>query len=335
MPATSPPEVDGPEVGTAPLLEVQDLVKHFRLPGGWLSGQRRVLRAVDGVSFDIPRGEVFGVVGESGCGKSTLGRLLLRLLDPTSGTIRFDGTDISHLAARRLRDIRPRMQVVFQSPQSSMDPRFRVIDAVSQPLITHDVVPRHERRERVLELLGQVGLGEQHLDRFPHELSGGQCQRVAVARALALAPELLVLDEPTSALDVSVQAQTLETLLDLREQHALTYVFISHDLGVVEHVSDRVAVMYLGQIVELGDAEHVLQRPHHPYTQALLSATPSPDPRQQRERIVLEGTVPSAIDPPSGCRFHTRCPIAVPECATRTPELRTMPNGSQVACHLA
>jgi oligopeptide transport system ATP-binding protein len=335
MPATSPPEVAGRETSTPPLLEVRDLVKHFRLPGGWLSGQRRVLRAVDGVSFHIPRGEVFGIVGESGCGKSTLGRLLLRLLEPTAGAIRFDGTDISRLSGRRLRDIRPRMQVVFQSPQSAMDPRFRVIDAVSQPLVTHDLVPRHQRRERVLELLAQVGLGEQHLDRFPHELSGGQCQRVAVARALALAPELLVLDEPTSALDVSVQAQTLETLLDLREQHGLTYVFISHDLGVVEHVSDRVAVMYLGQIVELGSAEEVLQRPQHPYTQALLSATPSPHPHQPRERIVLEGTVPSAIDPPSGCRFHPRCPVAVPECATRPPELRTMSNGSQVACHLA
>lgn len=318
-----------------PLVEVSHLVKHFRLPGGWLTGQRRVLQAVDDVSFSIPRGEVFGIVGESGCGKSTLGRLLLRLVDPTSGSMRFDGIDIGELSRRGLREIRPRMQVVFQSPQASIDPRFRVHHAVAEPLRTYGEAARGDHRGQVLALLEQVGLGEQHLDRFPHELSGGQCQRVAIARALALAPDLLVLDEPTSALDVSVQAQTLETLLDLRIRHGLTYVFISHDLGVVEHVSDRVAVMYLGRIVELGRTEEVFDTPAHPYTQALLSASPSPDPRDRTERIVLQGSVPSAIEPPSGCRFHTRCPIAVEECSRRTPQLRTKPNGVQVACHLA
>jgi peptide/nickel transport system ATP-binding protein len=330
MLVTSPPDID-----TRLLVQVEHLVKHFRLPGGWLGGGRRVLRAVDDVSFQIARGEVFGVVGESGCGKSTLGRLLLRLVDATSGTIRFDAAELGGMSPRELRALRPRMQLVSQHPQASMDPRFSVLESVSEPLRTYDVVPRSQRRDRVVELLEQVGLGEHHLDRHPHELSGGQCQRVAIARALALAPDLLVLDEPTSALDVSVQAQTLETLRSLRTRHDLTYLFISHDLAVVEHVSDRVAVMYLGRMVEIGAANEVFRAPHHPYTQALLSASPSPDPSQRRERIVLQGTVPSAIDPPSGCRFHTRCPIAVAECATDVPRLRTMPNGSAVACHLA
>ncbi len=319
----------------APLVEVRNLQKHFQLPGGWLTRQRRYVHAVDEVSFSVQHGESLGLVGESGCGKTTLGRLVLRLLEPTAGEIVFDGQPIGHLNKAALRPIRPKMQVVFQNPLQSLSPRLRIFDIVAEPLRTHAKLAPGELRTRVVALLEQVGLGAQHLDRFPHEISGGQCQRVAIARALALEPQLLVLDEPTSALDVSVQAQILNLLADLRRRLGLTYLFISHDLSVVEYISDRIAVMYLGQIVEIGESERIFAAPKHPYTQALLRAVPEPDVSTHRKLAVLEGNVPSPANPPPGCRFHTRCPLAFDRCRADEPELR--PDGDPnwlVACHL-
>ena len=318
-----------------PLVEVRNLQKHFQLPGGWLTRQRRYVHAVDDVSFSIQHGESLGLVGESGCGKTTLGRLVLRLLEPTAGEIVFDGQAIGSLSKAALRPVRPKMQVVFQNPLQSLSPRLRIFDIVAEPLQTHSKLATTDLRTRVVALLEQVGLGAQHLDRFPHEISGGQCQRVAIARALALEPQLLVLDEPTSALDVSVQAQILNLLADLRQRLGLTYLFISHDLSVVEYISDRIAVMYLGQIVEIGESERIFAAPKHPYTQALLRAVPEPDVTTHRELAVLEGNVPSPANPPAGCRFHTRCPLAFERCRIDEPELR--PDGDQnwlVACHL-
>lgn len=319
----------------APLVEVRNLQRHFQLPGGWLTRQRHYVHAVDDVSFSVQRGEALGLVGESGCGKTTLGRLVLRLLDPTAGEIFFDGQPIGHISKADLRPLRPRMQVVFQNPLQSLSPRLRIFDIVAEPLRTHGRLTPAELHTRVVALLEQVGLGAQHLDRFPHEISGGQCQRVAIARALALEPQLLVLDEPTSALDVSVQAQILNLLADLRSRLGLTYLFISHDLSVVEYISDRIAVMYLGQIVEIGASERIFAAPRHPYTQALLRAVPEPDIAMRRELAILEGNVPSPANPPAGCRFHTRCPLAFDRCRADEPELR--PDGDptwQVACHL-
>jgi oligopeptide transport system ATP-binding protein len=317
----------------APLVEIEKLVKHFRLPGGWLSGGARYVQAVNGVTFEIGHGEVVGVVGESGCGKTTLGRLLLRLIEPSSGRIRFDGRDIRELPGQEMRRLRRQMQIVFQHPQSSLSPRLRVLDAIGEPLRTHGRTGSKLLRERVVELLEQVGLGAQYLARFPHELSGGQCQRVALARALALEPRLLVLDEPTSALDVSVQAQIINLLEELRQARGLTYLFISHDLSVVQHISDRIGVMYLGQLVELGPSEAVFARPAHPYTRALLAAIPCPEVGTKRERVVLSGTIPNPVAPPSGCRFHTRCPMAQPVCREREPALVEVHPGWQAACH--
>ncbi len=318
-----------------PLVEVRNLRKHFALPGGWLTRQRRFVHAVDDVSFSVQRGEALGLVGESGCGKTTLGRLVLRLLDPTAGEIVFDGQPIGAISKAELRPLRPRMQVVFQNPLQSLSPRLRIFDIVAEPLRTHGRLAPGELRTRVVALLEQVGLGAQHLDRFPHEISGGQCQRVAIARALALEPQLLVLDEPTSALDVSVQAQILNLLADLRSRLGLTYLFISHDLSVVEYISDRIAVMYLGQIVEIGESERIFAAPKHPYTQALLRAVPEPDVTTYRELTVLEGNVPSPANPPAGCRFHTRCPLAFDLCRTREPVLKADGDPTwQVACHL-
>jgi oligopeptide transport system ATP-binding protein len=319
---------------TPPLVQVRSLTKHFRLPGGWLSGGARYVYAVDDVGFEIATGEVLGLVGESGCGKTTLGRIVLRLIEPTSGQVLFDGVDLNALRREEMRRMRQKMQVVFQNPLSSLSPRFKVEQIVAEPLVTHHVLPKEHIRGRVLELLEQVGLGQQHLDRFPHEMSGGQCQRVAVARALAVNPRLLVLDEPTSALDVSVQAQIINLLDELKKAHNLTYLFISHDLNVVQHISDRIGVMYLGKLVELGPSEAVFRDPLHPYTKALFGAIPQPVVDSRQPLTILEGNVPSPVNPPSGCRFHTRCPLAQEICKQEQPEFRQVRSGRFIACHL-
>jgi len=309
------------------LVRVRGLVKHFPV-----EGSDDVVRAVDGVSFDIFAGETLGLVGESGCGKSTVGRCLLRLIEPTSGEINFAGKDILSFNRKELRETRREMQIIFQDPYASLNPRMKVGDIVGEPLVIHNQGRKSERRQRVAELLRRVGLDPDYMNRYAHEFSGGQRQRIGVARALALNPKLIVADEPVSALDVSVQAQVVNLLQDLQEEFKLTYLFISHGLAVVEHISTRVAVMYLGRIVEIASAIELYAQPLHPYTQALLSAIPVPDPQQKRKRIVLQGDVPTPINPPSGCRFRTRCPIAIEECAHIDPELREVSPGHQVAC---
>lgn len=310
-----------------PLLQVRDLVKHFPV-----EGSDDVVRAVDGVSFHLTKGETLGLVGESGCGKSTVGRCLLRLIEPTSGDLQFEGTNVAAAGKSSLRDLRREMQIIFQDPYASLNPRMKVRNILGEPLKIHGIGDRESRRDRVAELMTQVGLDPQYLDRYPHEFSGGQRQRIGIARALALNPKLIVADEPVSALDVSVQAQVVNLLQDLQQQLGLTYLFISHGLAVVEHISTRVAVMYLGRIVEVAPSIDLYREPAHPYTQALLSAIPVPDPNQKRQRIVLTGDVPTPINPPSGCRFRTRCPMAIPECAQIDPELREIAPGHSVAC---
>nr|WSS65273.1 ATP-binding cassette domain-containing protein [Streptomyces sp. NBC_01177] len=330
---TVPAPREGADPTLPPVLEINGMERHFGASGGG------TVRAVDGVSITIGRGEVVGLVGESGSGKSTVGRCAVRLDEPTAGTVHINGTDVSHLSRRALRPLRKDFHLVFQDPSSSLDPRMTVGQIIAEPIRLHRRDRRQSRaavRERVEQLLGQVGLRPEHADRHPHELSGGQRQRISIARALSCDPDLVVADEPTSALDVSVQASVLNLLADLQRDRGFGCLFITHDLAAVEFLADRIAVMYLGQIVEQAPTAELFAAPKHPYTQALLSAAPVPDPAAQRsrERIVLHGELPSPLDPPPGCRFHTRCPLAVDRCRTEIPALREIPGGRQVSCHL-
>ena len=321
--------------GSEPLVEAVDLKKYFPINKGVLQREVARVHAVDDVSLQVFEGETVGLVGESGCGKSTFGRTVVRLLEPTEGDVRFEGRSIAHLNARQMRPLRREMQIIFQDPYASLNPRKRVGSVIGDPLKIHRAASGSQRKTRVQELLETVGLSPEHYNRFPHEFSGGQRQRIGVARALALRPKLIVADEPVSALDVSIQSQMLNLLEDLQGEFNLTYLFIAHDLGVVRHVSDRIAVMYLGKVVELSPAEELYERPVHPYTEALLSAVPIPDPNlaEARERIVLQGDVPSPILPPPGCRFHPRCRYATEICAQVEPPLADYGNGHRAACH--
>ncbi|MFD9459218.1 ABC transporter ATP-binding protein [Streptomyces sp. NPDC059985] len=319
-----------------PLLRVTGLVKHFPINKGLLRRQTGAVKAVDGIDFDVRRGETLGVVGESGCGKSTMGRLITRLLEPTGGTVEFEGRDITHLGVAGMRPLRRDVQMIFQDPYGSLNPRHTVGTIVGAPFKLQGVSPEGGLKAEVQRLLSLVGLNPEHFNRYPHEFSGGQRQRIGIARALALNPKLVVADEPVSALDVSIQAQVVNLLDDLQEELGLTYVIIAHDLSVIRHVSDRIAVMYLGKIVELTDRKSLYETPMHPYTKALLSAVPVPDPRRRGAksgRILLKGDVPSPISPPSGCRFHTRCWKATQICTTQEPPMLSLATGHQVACH--
>ncbi|WP_158045180.1 ABC transporter ATP-binding protein [Skermanella pratensis] len=321
---------------TAPaetILEIENLTKHFATSRSLLPGGGRSVKAVDGVSFTVRKGETLAIVGESGCGKSTLARLILRLIDPTGGTVRFHGQDIATIPERSMRPLRARMQMIFQDPFASLNPRMTVAEILTEPMQVHKLGTRREQRERMAELLELVGLNARHADRYPHEFSGGQRQRIGIARALAAGPELVIGDEPVSALDVSVQAQVINLLEDLKRRLGLTLVIISHDLAVVRHMSDRVGVMYLGKMVELADTRALFSSPRHPYTRALMSAVPLPDPGARSDRQLLEGDVPSPLNPPSGCRFHTRCPYVRERCRTEEPVMGTNDDEHGVACH--
>jgi oligopeptide/dipeptide ABC transporter ATP-binding protein len=315
------------------LIEVKNLRKWFYV-GKIVAGKREALRAVDGVSFFINNREVMGLVGESGCGKTTCGKMLLRIIDPTSGSIFFDNEEITHLDKKRMQRFRRRMTIIYQDPFGSLDPRMRIGQAIAEPLEVHNIGTPKEREDRVVELMEKVGLSADQTNRYPHEFSGGQRQRIGIARALATNPEFIVADESVSALDVSIQAQIINLLKELQEEFGLTLLFVAHDLSVVKHICDRVAVMYLGKIMEMADKKSLFSNPKHPYTQALLSAIPIPDPRQRKEQEILMGDVPSPVNPPSGCRFHTRCPKVMDICKKEEPPLKEIEPGYYVACHL-
>jgi oligopeptide transport system ATP-binding protein len=317
----------------APLLRVERLVKHFTVRRGLFGRASGTVRAVDDISFDVFPGETLAIVGESGCGKSTAGRLILRLIEPTSGAVTFDGHDVLGLDERGVRSLRREMQIIFQDPYASLNPRMTVGQMLAEPLALHGLASGQKAKDRVAELLQLVGLASYHAQRYPHEFSGGQRQRIGIARALAVEPRLIVADEPVSALDVSVQAQVINLLQDLQRRFKLSYIFIAHDLAVVKHIATRVAVMYLGKIVELADKTALFEQPRHPYTQALLSAIPVPDASVRRQRVILQGDVPSPLNPPSGCRFHTRCPYAQARCREEEPVLTAERDGHAAACH--
>jgi oligopeptide/dipeptide ABC transporter ATP-binding protein len=317
-----------------PLLDVRDLKKHYPLPGSWFGGPARSVRALDGITFRLEHGRTLGLVGESGCGKSTAAKTIMRLIEPTAGQVLVDGVDITAMSRPAFRPYRKHIQIVFQDPYASLNPRMSAGAIVAEPMRNYGVA-KAERDRRVAELFDRVGLRREAMDKYAHEFSGGQRQRLGIARALALEPKLIVLDEPVSALDVSIQAQVINLLIDLQAELGISYLFVAHDLAVVQHISDQVAVMYLGRIVELGECAALFGSPRHPYTQALLAAVPIPDPRTGRKRIILSGDVPSPINPPAGCHFHTRCPYATDRCRSEAPALRPAENGSLVACHLA
>ncbi len=319
------------------LLEVKNLVKHFPVRGGVFSRVRAHVRAVDGISFDIEEGETLGLVGESGCGKSTAGRAILRLIEPTAGEVIFKGINILDLEREKMRQLRREMQIIFQDPYASLNPRMTIGSIVGEPLTIHKIAKGKKRDEEVASILQRVGLRPEHMRRYPHEFSGGQRQRIGIARALALNPKVIIADEPVSALDVSIQAQVINLLQDLQKDFGIAYLVISHDLSVVQHLCDRIAVMYLGEIVEIAEADELIMSPRHPYTEALLSAVPVPDPAAggQKERIILRGDVPSPVNPPSGCRFHTRCPYKEDICAAEVPPLQVISDGHMTACHFA
>ncbi|MFR8256326.1 MAG: ABC transporter ATP-binding protein [Ruthenibacterium sp.] len=317
---------------TAPLLETKDLKKYFFTSGGLFSGRKKAVKAVDGIDLTIYSGETFGLVGESGCGKSTLGRTILRLIEPTSGSVLYHGQPIEGRSKEEMRLLKRKMQIVFQDPYACLNPRMTVLDLVKAPLDVFKIGTEQERMDKVVSTLEYVGLGSQHLNRYPHEFSGGQRQRIGIARALILEPEFIMCDEPVSALDVSVRSQVLNLMRSIQREKGLTYLFISHDLSVVRHISDRIGVMYLGRLVEVADKDALYKEPLHPYTRALLSAIPIPDPDVKRERILLKGDVTSAFDPPAGCRFAGRCPYATEQCRREAPALMELRPGHQVAC---
>jgi oligopeptide/dipeptide ABC transporter ATP-binding protein len=318
------------------LLQVENLKKWFPTKdASVLSKDKSYVKAIDDISFFINKGETLGLVGESGCGKSTTGRAVLRLIEATEGRVLFENQDIGNLSSRSLKKKRKDMQIVFQDPYASLNPRLKVKQIIEEPMTIHLKLSKKEREERVKQIMQDVGLNVHYMDRYPHEFSGGQRQRIGIARALAVHPKLIIMDEPVSALDVSVQAQVLNLIQDLQVKYDLTYLFITHNLSVVKHISNRIAVMYLGKIVEVADRDAFFENPKHPYSQALISAIPEPNPKLKRERVILKGDIPSPIDPPAGCRFHTRCPVAIESCMTVEPELVVTEEGHQVACHLA